>query len=279
MAVRMGSRISVLSSAIFLFANVLMKLSEPASSTSHRRTHLRWIALLLIPLAALQGQPVEDPPMVEDMESPPTLEQQLKDFSGTPILRPSRHVGNFESLIVNFKVDGIDGQHLALRGPVVSLKSSVPRDWQEDPTLSGRYSLALRNRYAPELLMTFTVFRKNAFALSYETDDLMAFLAGLRQQHSHRLQLNDMPSNFRDTGFNAHLLGGDTVHFDYSVQPREGQGPTVRHRVYWVLIENHWVEIALSGPEEQVAPAIPTFERFLRNLSVVQNEAEAFGES
>lgn len=266
---------------LFSILSVLMKLPHPAHSTVRRSPNLQWIALLLMPFAVLHGQNISAPLLIEEGEeeaNPPTLEQQVNDFSGNPLLRPSRHVGNFESLIVQFKMDGIDGQHLALRGPALSLKGSVPRDWQEDPTLTGRYSIALRNRYAPDLLMTFTVFRKSAFALSYERNDLIAFLAGLRQQYSHRLKLNDMPTDFRDSGFNAHLLGGETVHFDYSIEPREQQGPTIRNRIYWVLIEDHWVEIALIGPVAQVAPAIPAFERFLRNLSVVQNEAEAFGE-
>ena len=58
----------------------------------------------------------------EDNFLPLTLEERISTFEGIYITRPSKHAGNFESLIVDFSIDGFQGKHMALRGPVISLK-------------------------------------------------------------------------------------------------------------------------------------------------------------
>jgi len=206
-----------------------------------------------------------------------SLLDQISAFKGDYIIRPARHAGRFETLVVDFKMDGIEGQHMALKGPVISLKGSVPTDWQEDPTMMSRYSIAFRNRYSPEVFMTFTVIHKNNFLSSYDEQEVIAYLAGLRSIHRDRLKLNDMPPLFREDGFNAHLLAKDTLHLDYSISDRSNKGPAIRYILYLVLVDSHWVEISLMGPEDKLEGFIPPFQRFLRNLSLVQNEAEAFG--
>lgn len=209
--------------------------------------------------------------------TPITLDTVISDYKGNLVSRPAQHVGSFESIIVDFTVDGYEGQHHALKGPVLSLKGSVPHDWQQDPSLSSRYGIALRNRYATDIIMGFTVFRRANFIQSTSNQDVISFLAGLKNIYRDRLILNEMPGDFRDQGFMSHLLGLETILVDYSIASRKGESETIRHYAYYAQFEEYWIEITVFGPQDKLANFLPPYKRFLRNLSIVQNEEEAFG--
>lgn len=215
----------------------------------------------------------------QDAPAPPTLEEIISSYEGNLISRPLQHVGNFKSIIVDFTVDGYEGQHMALKGPVISLKGSVPHEWQQDTGLSSRYGIALRNRYVTDVTMGFSVLRGSNFIASTNTEDVISFLAGLKNIYRDRLQLNDMPADFRDNGFMAHLLGHETVYLDYSIASRNDESVPVRHYSYYVKVDQNWVEITLFGPEDKLPSFVDPFKRFLRNLSIVQNKEEAFGKT
>ena len=208
-----------------------------------------------------------------------TLDSYLLEYEGNYVSRPSHHTGAFESLIVDFKVDGYNGQHMALKGPVISLKGSVPRDWQQDPALSSRFGIALRNRYVPEIVMSFTVFKRSNFLPDANPENVIAYLAGLKNIYRDRLLLNEMTRNFKQEGFMSHLLGNETLHVDYTIKSRIEDTSGTRHYTYLVLMGDNWVEITLFGPDDKLANFIEPFQRFLRNLSIVQNETEAFGQN
>ena len=210
--------------------------------------------------------------------STPTLEERIEAFDEALIPRPRSADETLEPITRSFVIDGIEGRHLALKGESISFKTAPLNLWQHDPSSNAENSITFKNRYEPTVIIAVSIFEKSRFQISREDNSLLAFLAGLKQLHRAKIAFNDIPEDFRPSGFVANILRQPTSMVDYTITRGESERMKTRFLTYFTELENQVIEFRLEGPEEKLDTYKNDFHYFLRNMSIVQDEAEAFGE-
>jgi hypothetical protein len=204
-----------------------------------------------------------------------TLTDFLDQYKGQMVSRPRATVDSFEFVVETFRMDGFDGKYMELISDSMSLRGSVPNNWDHNPRLNGAYSVAWNNRYEPSVILSLSMLAKGDFIKTNDQMGVISYLAGLRQIHRERLSVNVMSAEAVEAEFSAYLMGQPSFILDYTIANADksaGANSGVRHYTYLVPKDNLWLEIHLQGPTEKLGTFIDEFNRFVRNLSVKQEE-------
>jgi hypothetical protein len=205
-------------------------------------------------------------------EDETTLMDVLDDFSGIMVNRPRSPLEVFELEIKTFRMDGIDGKYMELAGKSISLRGSVPNNWVHNPRLNANYSIAWENRYEPDAMLSFSIFAKRDFIKTDDMEGLLSYLAGLRRIHRNRLTVSNTSADAAKTNFSSYLLGKPSFLIEYEIK-NDPRNPTARgYYTYLIPFDDFWMEIGIQAPTDKLSGYVPEFNRFLRNLSVQQEE-------